>query len=54
MADELEQCTLEAEQQLVAKRFFEGVQSVNKCMDIFESLLGGKGNQILKDPPRHL
>jgi len=50
MADELEQCTLEAEQQLVAKRFFEGVQSVNKCMEIFEPLLGGKGNQILKDP----
>lgn len=50
MAGQLEQIAVVAEQQLVEKRFFEGVQSVNKCLEIFETELGGEGKQVLKEP----
>lgn len=40
----------EARKQLDDKKFFEGVQVVNSCMELFETQIGGEGKEILRDP----
>jgi len=40
----------EAEALFKASKFFDGVNKVNKSMELFETEVGGSGSQILKDP----
>jgi G3E family GTPase len=40
----------EAEALLKKSKFFDGVNKVNKCMELFETEVGGSGSKILKDP----
>jgi G3E family GTPase len=44
----------EAEAALAARKYFDGVNKINPCMELFETEVGGKDSRILKAPMEFL